>query len=231
MAERPIFIPDPSSVRLLKEKFIAFTWSPGLAPSQKKKNVSALHAAAAEIGYNSILECSTKSDEVLGQRLSAFNLKVETDLCGVITLECAFQGSKVFENGGPYTDLFRTDSREAKKDSRLKESGRLTGFRFEGQEFPLIPQTAFYDWLFIRSLFPHREYLKRLEKYAAFSDIEFNPEKSINCQARSAALFISLLACGKLEECVSSPLRFIEIRSYDLFPRAESTSNVQDRLF
>ena len=231
MAERPIFIPDPSSPRLLRERLVSFAWNPGLAPIQKKKNVIALHASAAEIGYAPILECSTKSEEVLGQRLSAFNLKVETGLSGTITLECAFQGSKVFEQGGPYTDLFSADSREAKKDPRLKSSGRLIGFRFEGQDFPITPQTAFYDWLFIRSLYPHRDYLKRLHKYAAFSDIEFNPERSINCQARSAALFAALLADDKLEECVRSPVRFIELRSFDLFPRGESGSNTQERLF
>lgn len=231
MAERPIFIPDPSSPRLLSEKLVPFTWNPGLAPIQKKKNITALHASAAEMGYAPILECSTKSDEVLGQRLSAFNLKVETDLSGTITLECAFQGSKVFERGGPYTDLFCADSREARKDARLKSSGRLIGFRFEGQEFPLTPQTAFYDWLFIRSLFPHRDYLRRLEKYAGFSDIEFNPERSINCQARAAAIFASLQVRGILEECVKSPVRFIEVRSFDLFPRATKPSHVQERLF
>lgn len=231
MAERPIFIPTPESPRLVTEKLVEFVWNPGLAPIQKKKNVAALHQAAAERGFAPMLECSTKSEEVLGQRLSAFNLKVDTDLHGIITLECAFQGSKVFANGGPYTDLFNADSREAKKDSRLKDSGRLVKFRFEGQDFPITPQTAFYDWLFIKSLYPHRDYLKRLDKYAAFSDIEFNPERSINCQARSAALFVSLQTQGILEECVMSPLKFIEIRSVDLFPRAEKASGAQERLF
>lgn len=231
MAERPIFIPAPESPRLVLEKMVEFVWNPGLAPIQKKRNVLALHQSAADLGIAPILECSTKSEEVLGQRLSAFNLKVETDLNGTITLECAFQGSKIFQNGGPFTDLFHVDSREAKKDQRLKDSGRLIGFRFEGQNFPIIPQTAFYDWLFIKSLFPHREYLKRLEKYVAFSDIEFNPERSINCQARSAALFSSLQTRDLLEESVKSPLRFIELRSADLFPRAETTSGAQERLF
>jgi Aldo/keto reductase family len=37
------------------------------------------------------------------------------------------------------------------------------------------------DW------FTHREWLERLYRYAGFTDIEFNPSKSINCQARSCA--------------------------------------------
>ena len=64
----------------------------------------ALHEAAKSKGYFPLLEVSTKSEVVLGQRLSAFNLKAKSDMIGEIPLECAFQGSKVFENGGPYTD-------------------------------------------------------------------------------------------------------------------------------
>ena len=59
------------------------------------------------------LEVSTKSNEKLGQRLSAFNLKIDTKI-GEITIESAFQGSKVFEHGGPYTDIYKKDSRDAK---------------------------------------------------------------------------------------------------------------------
>lgn len=36
------------------------------------------------------------------------------------SVECAFQSSKVFENGGAYTDLLYKTSREA-KDERLKK--------------------------------------------------------------------------------------------------------------
>jgi hypothetical protein len=61
-------------------------------------------------------------------------------------LEMAFQGSKVFERGGPYTDLYAVeDARDTKRDTRLKESGPLTGFTFESFSFPLEPKTVFYD--------------------------------------------------------------------------------------
>ena len=30
-------------------------------------------------------------------------------------------------------------------------------------------------------------------QYQAFTDIEFNPEKSLNCQAYSAALYLSMI--------------------------------------
>jgi hypothetical protein len=102
-----------------------------------------------------------------------------------VPLECAFQGSKIFERGGPYTDLYAADVRDAKRDPRLHSSGRLVGFNFENLCFPLEPKTAFYDWLYLNALLPHRDWLTRLRRFVGFTDIEFNPARSINCQARS----------------------------------------------
>src|SRR5882724_3446691 len=101
MAKRPIFVPDQSGSFFVKEIYFNIFWNSGFAPVQKKKNISNLHAAAAKAGYLPILETSTKSDESLGQRLSAFHLKVESDDYGAIPFECAYQGGKVFELGGP----------------------------------------------------------------------------------------------------------------------------------
>jgi hypothetical protein len=214
MAERPLFIPTPDSSRLVKELSLRITWHPGFAPSQKKKNIIELHDAAARAGYSPVLEVSTKSEEKVGQRLSAFNLKVHSAV-GVMPLEMAFQGSKVFERGGPYTDLYSVeDARDAKRDSRLKESGPLKEFRFESFSFPLEPKTVFYDWLYITALYEHRDWLRRhILKYAGFTDIEFNPERSINCQARSCALLVTLLKNDWIDEAVSSPAGFIKLLS------------------
>jgi hypothetical protein len=202
-----------------------------MAPSQKKKNVAELHQAAAKRGYEPVLEVSTKSEEKLGQRLSAFNLKVELDEGGVISLECAFQGSKVFENGGPFTDIYGAESRDAKRDERLSSSGRLVGFRFEGQDFPLIPKTAFYDWLYIRALYPHREFLQRLHGYAGFTDIEFNPEKSINCQARSCATYVALDRLDLLAACANSSERFMHVLLPDSLEQPHSDKERQKSMF
>jgi hypothetical protein len=213
MAERPIFIPEPDSPELVKELSIRLNWHPGFAPSQKKKNIAALHESATRAGYSPLLEVSTKSEEKVGQRLSAFNLKVHSLRLGTMPLEMAFQGSKVFERGGPFTDLYRVkDAREAKRDPRLKESGPLKSFRFEDFSFPLEPKTVFYDWLYITALYEHREWLRgHIFKYAGFTDIEFNPERSINCQARSCALLVTLLKNDWIDEAVSSPAAFIKM--------------------
>lgn len=203
MAERPIFLPIENGSRLVQEVSISFTWHPGMAPSQKKRNVLALHEGGAKSGISPVLEVSTKSDLKVGQRLSAFSLKLP--VCGrETTIECAYQGSKVFERGGPFNDIYFKTSREAKGDFRLKESGRLIKFRFEEEDYPLTPMTAFYDWLYLKALYPHSEWLKRLYSCAGFTDIEFNPERSLNCQARSIALFVALSKRGLLDEAFYS---------------------------
>ena len=212
MAERPVFLPlPPAEHRLVEERSFTFEWHPGFSVVQKKKNIAALHGAAATLGCGPLLEVSTKSDDELGRHLSAFHLKVESTAFGRIPLECAFQGSKVFESGGPYTDLYRVDARTAKRDRRLATSGQLVRFDFEGTVFESEPKTAFYDWLYLNAVFPHREWLRRLFHYKGFTDIEFNPSRSINCQARSCALFMALMWRRQLERTVSSQSKFLQL--------------------
>lgn len=218
MAERPIFVPVPLDMGLVKEVALRITWNPGFAVVQKRRNIVALHEAAAVAGYAPILETSTKSEQKLGRHLSAFHLKVRTAECGDIPLECGFQGSKVFEAGGPFRDLYAADPRAAKRDERLRASGRLTGFSFEGESFGLEPKTAFYDWLYLRAIFEWRDWLARLFRYAGFSDIEFNPQRSVNCQARSCALFVTLMRSGLLERALRSADAFVALLTKHSYP-------------
>ena len=39
--------------------------------------------------------------------------------------------------------------KEAKRDERLHKSGSLKAFRYQNEDFPLIPQTVFYDFIYI----------------------------------------------------------------------------------
>jgi len=210
MAKRPVFLPSARPQQLVVEEMISFTWHPGMAESQKKKNVAALHDSALEKGLGPLLEVSTKSTDWIGRQLSAFNLELPLDDGRLIPLECAFQGSKVFEPGGPYQDLYWGSSREAKRDSRLRSSGDLVGFRLEEQEFPTVPKTAFYDWLYLRSVSHATEFLSQVQSYAGFTDIEFNPKRSINCQARSCALAVSLIRRKQLTSFSRYPRRLFE---------------------
>ena len=151
MAQRPIFIPNTEGAAGLRIVNVDFKWHPGMATSQKQKSIHELHSEGRKLGYRNILEISSKSKQVLGVSLSAFNLMITTKRDKSFSVECAFQASKVFENGGPFRDLLNCDSLTAKRDTRLKESGALTGFRFFNQSYPLTPQTFFYDWLYINA--------------------------------------------------------------------------------
>ena len=229
MASRPVFTPVGDARHLVKEIPVEFTWNPGFAPVQKKKNIAAMHESAKSKDLWPLLEVSTKSEDRLGQRLSAFNLKVRTDI-GEISVESAYQGSKVFKDGGPYTDIYGKDSRAAKKDERLKSSGALIGFDYFGQKWPLVPKTAFYDWLYIPALAPHRDFLVRLIAFKGFTDIEFNPSTSLNCQARTCALFVSLLMLDVLNEALRSQGDFIAIVATDAFSQPHSADLKQGSL-
>ncbi len=201
MANRPIFTPEFSRFPYVDTIDIEFEWYTGFAKSQMQKTIASLHAAAAKQGIAPILEISRKSESRLGVSLSAFNLPLETSNGQKMSVECAYQGSKVFENGGPYHDLYSVSSRSAKTDERLQNSGEIVAFAFCGEDFPIEPKTAFYDWLYITALYQKKKDLtQQLEIFQGFSDIVFNPKRSLNCQARAAALFVSLSRNGLIDK-------------------------------
>lgn len=212
MAERPVFVPVMDGPRTVAEVPVTFRWHPGMAASQKRRNVAELHAAAARKGLARVLEVSTKSDREIGARLSAFHQRLEL-ASGRHPLESVYQASKVFERGGPFADLLDAPPREAKRDPRLADSGRLVAFEVDGRRFPLDPPTAFYDWLYMRCLYPERAWLRRLASLDGFTDIEFNPARSLNCQARACAGFVALEARGTLDAALASFESFVAHQS------------------
>jgi|TARA_B100000315_G_scaffold50978_1_gene45540 hypothetical protein len=217
MAQRPIFLPEADH-GLVGEAMVEFEWFPGFAVIQKQRSIASLHAAAVEtLGVGRLMEVSTKSPDPLGVRLSAFNLSVEVDgEPNRVLLEAAFQGSKVFATQGPFTHLYAfQDGRAVKRFMNELPDDQLTGFRFVGHDWPLSPRTAFYDWLYLNSL---RELVGQDDQVEeallaadGFTDIEFNPDKSINCQARSSALYVALTKNGTLTDALTDPDAFIEV--------------------
>lgn len=211
MAKRPYFVVG-NHENLIVEREAEFVYSPGFAPSQKRKNVVALHEAISKISPRSkLLEVSTKSELDLGKKLSAFNLTWELEGTHY-PVECIFQGCKVFQRGGPYKDLIKSEPLHAKRDVRLKQSGELKQFLFRGEEWPLIPSSAFYDYVYINALMTHPDLCEQVVQYDTFTDIEFNPHKSINCQARSVAIFVTLHQLNRLD-WLSSKALFLSIYS------------------
>jgi len=212
-AFRPVFFLSGENSGLVEIKEIKFEWHPGFSIQQKQKSIDSLHENARKLlGIDKILEVSSHSRESLGGMLSAFNLTFSTrKQQQKFTVECAFQGSKVFSGGGPFSDLLRASSREAKKDERLRNSGELIHFNFFGEIWALEPKTAFYDWVYINALKQHPDLLKQLLDYSAFTDIAFNPKRSINCQAHSVALAVALFKRDLLEQATASKDKFLEM--------------------
>lgn len=204
MAKRKTFVVSLNDI--FEEKEIEFVFYSGFSITQKQKSIESLHNAIKELYYDAeILEISSKSPIELGRKLSAFNLKLDG-----MALENIFQSSKVFEYGGPYEDLLSKTPIEAKKDPRIKDSGRIIGFKYQGINYPTIPKTLFYDWIYCQALYSDKELMSLIINYDFFTDIEFNHEKSLNCQARSAAIFVSLYQKGLLEECLADIVKFEE---------------------
>jgi hypothetical protein len=212
MAQRPVFLPLPGSAPPVQATTVEFKWSPGLSVSQKQKSIASLHACAMNLlDLNSILEISSKSTESLGKALSAFSLMVECPDGRERSLEAVFQSAKVFTGGGPFRDLLDVSPRDAKRDHRLRNSGPLRHFDYFGETWPSQPTTSFYDWLYCRGVLASPRLEDGLRQYQAFTDIEFNPKKSLNCQAASAALLLALLQQGVARDLVGSQAAFTNL--------------------
>lgn len=215
MATRPVFVSRETGSALVQVALVEFTWHAGMARSRKQMSIRSLHEAVrANLAGARILEVSSASESPLGEGLSAFNLTFHTrGREREIAVECAFQGAKVFESGGPFTDLMDAKPLDAKRDPRLQSSGRLIGFRFSGHDWALEPPTAFYDWVYINALNLREELAEAAMAYDTFTDIAFNPAKSINCQAGSVALYVSLRRRNLLQEALKSRDRYLSIIS------------------
>lgn len=231
MAKRPVFVAGKNSV-LTKE--VEFNWHAGFAPSQKKKSIEELHKSfLVSSPSKRVLEISSKSDVAIGVSLSAFNLLIE-DNGKMIPFESIFQGSKKFENGGPYLDLLELSPKMAKRDLRLRNSGDLVGFSYKKEDWPNKPKTFFYDYMYIKAVATHPHLLKELVTYDAFTDIEFNPKKSINCQANAAALLVTVYRKQLLYKIIENPqmlLSFYEVKNGKENNVKEKNSTEQMKLF
>ncbi|MGP1498590.1 MAG: DarT1-associated NADAR antitoxin family protein [Schaalia odontolytica] len=211
MARRLVFVPDSESP-YVSELSVDCEYLPGSSIQQKQRSIASLHASyVAMFPSLRVLEVSSKSARDLGAQLSAFNVMITHPGRGSYSVECAFQASKVFAHGGPFVDLFDVSSRAAKTDRRLRESGKLVGFKYFAHEFPLEPKTYFYDWLYASALCRDDKLVEQVMMFDAFTDIEHNPERSINCQARTVAKVVGLARAGLLEDALQSPRAFLEL--------------------
>ena len=96
--------------------------------------------------------------------------------------------------------MLGVEPREAKGDVRLRTSGALLAFHGRnGVTWPLEPKSLFYDWIYLNTLKQNPVLASALNSFDAFTDIEFNPQKSFSCQARSCAIWVSLVDRGLID--------------------------------
>lgn len=222
-ATRPIFIPNGNQIGVI-EQDITFDWHMGTSAVVKKRSMLSLHEKAKDHDFNIILEASSKSQQQLGIQLSAFFLKNDEGY----PVENLFQSSKFFKSGQQFLDLLSVSPREAKRDSRLRNSGEMIKFCFNGLDFPLEPKSLFYDWLYTKTLFNSNKNLELKEDFInssfdAFSDIEFNPKKSFSCQARTLALCVSLYKNESINDFIRSPIDFAQ--EFNLYTKSKKIEN------
>lgn len=209
MATRLLFSPSENSTKWVDKREVDFTWFPGYSKSQKQRSIDSLHKnAQKKFGISKILEVSTKSLKPVGVQASAFKLQYNSPFGKSSSVERFYQGSKVFERGdGPNTDIYDNHDFRFKSDSRLREFGELKHFEFNEVKWEL--KEPFYDWLYLNALVQNPKLIEGLNKYDAFTDIEFNHIKAYNCQAYSVALYLSIKDEVNVENLLKNKQKFI----------------------
>lgn len=219
MANRPYFQIGNGIDNFYEENTCDFKFYTGFALSQKQKSVKSFHEEILKKYPNvKILEVSRRSENPIGVSLSAFNLQYYNTDGKKYPVECVFQSSKVFSNGKQYVDLLNKTAREAKKDERLKTSGNLTKFSLNNEDWELEPKTYFYDYIYLSALNKNKKLCEQLMEFDVFTDIEFNPQKSFNCQARSVAIAVTLLKNNLLDKFLNDKNLFKTVYNFNVHP-------------
>ncbi len=206
------------SVYITKEKYPYFeeigvncTWFGGFSQAQKLRCIISVHEnfKAAYPEYR-ICKISGASPIQTGRELSAMSLKKYVpSKNNYYCLESVFQTSRIYTNpqtgetAGPFREFLSLDGKTCKKKVKELSNGwHSCKYDFEGIICP-IPNfhiSLFYDWIYMNALLEDanksvRE--KLLESgYNAFTDLATS---SLNSQARSCAIFISIAKQGFLE--------------------------------
>lgn len=214
MAEKSVFI-SKTEYPFFEEVHVNIDWFGGFAMSQKRKCQIGFHQNFLMAYPNAkVLEISSTSLMSLGSRLSAMNLSKRTQK-GLTTVESAFQSSRIYSDRtrtvGPFPDYLFLPGRECKKLVKEASDGMHSyKYEFDGMTFyaPAWHISQFYDFLYLNALLePENEEVRELllkNNYTAFTDLA---TKSLNCQARSAAIFVGLTRAALIDE----------VRDYDSY--------------
>ena len=217
MAERSVFV-SKTTYPFFEEVHVSMDWFGGFALSQKRKCQISLHRNfLRQYPEEKVLEISGASTMSLGAKLSAMNLSKQTAQ-GCTSVESAFQSSRIYSDGirqvGPFPEYLFLPGKESKKLVKEASCGMHSyAYLFDGMSFaaPAHHISQFYDFLYLNALLEpenHAAAQQLLEEgYTAFSDLA---TKSLNCQARAAAIFVGLTRAG-LIECVRERSSYLHL--------------------
>lgn len=210
MAQRPVFV-EKASWPFYERVEVTFHYYAGFALVQRQKNIAAIHEAfEKEYPKVKVLEASSKAPTELGKSLSPFYLKTEYE-GKEYPVECVFQAIKVFQKGGPFTQLLDFEPVKAKTTSITKTAGSLLYYEYNYEKYPLDPKGWMYEWIYMNALHNHPELVEQIQPYNAFTDIAFNPKTGSTCQAKALAIYKGLQKKGLLEQALSSMQEFLHI--------------------
>lgn len=175
--------------RIEKDKVVVgtadFKWEPGMSTAQRRRSCINLHEVLKDKGYYPF-DASTASPNPFGVELSAFNLKWKRR-----SIECWYQGSKVYEKAGVQHSLYDMPSREAKRKMKELSGDKLIGFNLDGEDFPLFPRTVFYDWLYLNGMLETYGEKASFSEYDCFTDIQATMAVEA-CQAKALCIYVLL---------------------------------------
>ena len=155
--------------------------------TQKRQSCDNMHATLkARAKWSSPLDISSASTEYLGVQLSAFNLKWRG-----VTVECWYQGSKVYKNAGVMHKLYHADSKAAKHSMKELSDDTVVGFNLEGVKYPMKPATVFYDYIYLQGLLETYGNDLDLSMYNVFTDVQATLDIDA-CQARTVCEYTLL---------------------------------------
>lgn len=90
----------------------------------------------------------------LSQSLSPYNLKFRTKSNTMVSVERAFHGSKVFQNGKQFKELFNYRRYDIRTLKELRTNGEVKEFNFYNKVFVVSDYDSefFYIWLYLHTL-------------------------------------------------------------------------------
>ena len=182
------------------------TW---FTPLERPPFVTEHHHPAGPPAGLRVLEISSRSQDQLGQRLSAMHLRAAgPDGDRGLPVESVYQAAKCYGAGGPDERPSRNGFDAKRHDRERQSAGPLRGFHHRGTFWPAASGSAFYDRLWIQAAAAAGA-RGELTRYDAYTDQFHRPGRTLACQARSAAMLVGLDRARELGK-VHGPARWAE---------------------